>query len=297
MHKPMTPYTGCLIVLRRSSLLLAVAIFSFLESALGATYQIDFWAADQISLQSAPVVNGVSLPNINHPDYRVLAEPALYRGTFSIADSALGTSDGFISLTSPAFLSFNLTIEDVHFELPGDPLRLCGYIITCQPENNRLGIRLDHNGAVQRFDIPSTFVSNGDSIIDTDYDISQSSILHPQLVLVDQDPQSAPYFALDDTGNLVVIPANTARDLGWLQLGAGPSGDDLITPLGRNFLSQPVHVWDTFNWPRQTPAHNVGCASCAMFAITPNPVPIPSAVVLFGSSLIGILALNRRISR
>lgn len=297
MHKPMTPYTDCLIVLRRSSLLLAVAIFSFLESAFGATYQIDFWAADQISFQSAPVVNGVTLPDINHPDYRVLAEPALYRGTFSIADSALGTPDGFISLTSSAFLSFNLTIEDVHFELPGDPLRLCGYIITCQAENNRLGIRLDPNGDVQRFDIPSTSVSNADSIIDTDYDISQSGLLHPQLVLVDQDPQSAPYFALDDMGNWVVIPASTARNLGWLQQGAGPSGDDLITSLGMSFLSQPVHVWDTFNWPRQTPAHNVGCASCAMFVIAPNPVPIPSAIVLFGSSLIGILALNRRISR
>lgn len=288
---------------RVAAILVSLVIGFVPNWVLAIDYSMEFWSADQISFKAAPVIQGFALPTINHPDYYVLAEPARYTGGFSIADSALGTPDAFISLASTDFLSFNLTIQDAHFDLPGDPLRLCGYVIACQPEDNRLGVRLDPDGMVQRFDNPVYFASNSDSIIDTDYDISNSIILHPQLVLWDQDPQSSywGYFALDDAGDWVVIPPDTASNLGWLQLGAGPSGDDLITPLGHTYLRQLVHSWSTFNWPGASPAGS-RCATCAWFMISPSSggtvsVPEPSTVVLFGSALVSLFTWQRWASK
>ena len=291
--------------------LFGVGLVFIHSQALAASFTIEFWATDQLGFKTSPTVQGITIPLPgSNPTLRVLSDPPRYTGSFKIADSALGTPNGFISLTSLDFLSFNAAIDNASFEIPDDPLRLCGLAfngtVRCEPENNRLGVRLDPEGKVQRFDIPSSFVSNADSIVDTDFDISNSGKNHPQLVLWDRDPESGHngYFVKDDDGDWVLVSGTTANRHGWVDQPLFM--DEIITPTGKIFIDSLVHEWDTFNWHGTDPS----LGNAAYFRIaavteppiddpmtpTPDPIPEPSTFLLLGSGLIGLLATRKKIA-
>lgn len=77
------------------------------------------------------------------------------------------------------------------------------------------------------------------------------------------------------------------------------NGNDsvILTITGQNITA------DSFNYLNPTGAANVGAhialgggVSSAITNVNPNPVPIPAAVWLFGSGLIGLVGIRRRFS-
>ncbi len=252
------------------------------SQAMGASYQMDFWTLSQTQNAVDTTIAGQPLTNIQK-----ITEPPLVTGTFSIADHALGTPHAFIPLNSSDFLFFSATFGGNTFELPDDVLitDFLGY-----PLNRQLGIRLDNEGQVQRFDIPLFSTSNSGYI----YDDESSSFPNPSLTLWDRDPFGGESYFVQEGDGWLLLPAGTASTLGLVDIPLNQQ--TVILPAGVPLLSGLVHDWRT--------NRVFGTATNGVFRITEManppgsaPIPEPSTFLLFGSGLGGVILWRIRRKR
>ena len=255
------------------------------NQAMAASFQMDFWSLAQTQNFVNTTIAGQSVMNV-----RKITEAPLATGTFSIADSALGVPNAFISFNSSDFQSFTATIAGSTFDLPGDLLSTAA-----EPLERQLGVRLDKNGDVQRFDIPLFFVSNSGYI----YDDESSAFPNPSLTLWDKDPFGSESYFVQDAGGWVLLPAGTASTLGLVNTPFNMP--TVILPAGDSILSGYVQEWRStglFDGPTNgvlrisqvvgTPGPDQGPS--------PAPVPEPSTFILLGTGIAGLIAWRRRIS-
>lgn len=181
--------------------------------------------------------------------------------TFEINDYAIGPNN-LVAFTSPDFMTFDATLNttagDARFTLGIDdfPPKGDGTLLNDLEQ----GILFDAFGQPLRFDTPTTTAGNNAQICDPRCDISVTQ--KTSLVLLDNNDFDKVFLA---DGTLTSLQFATSNGLEFTRLG----GD----------------------WTLRGQTLTVGGAD-GVYQL--QAVPVPAAMWLFGSGLIGLISIARR---
>lgn len=174
--------------------------------------------------------------------------------------------------------------------MPGDLLRQKEL---GRPADEQLGIRLDPQGRVQRFDIPRFSTANNGTIWDDD---PAPTIPQTGLILWDENPNSQEQYFIKQNDDLFILTQQQTTQLfGFTERpNVGNTDDTIITPLGMMVVDGLVGRWGIIG-PNANPLNNVH-GYLRIVADLPSAVPLPAAawLLISGVGAIGIAGRRTR---